>query len=277
MIKATMIISYKEDNEDRKTNLYNTLEFLSTLRADDMETIIVEQDTKSKLKWLKNVKNIENIKHIFIENQDIFNKGKGYNIGAQEASNDILIFNDADVLINLYSYYYYIRLIENFDVIDPYKRIYLLNEEHTKTFVDDNFNFDTIKKDVFIDSGVISGGIFLMKKPKYILVDGFDERYYGHGYEDCAFDIKIKDMKIYKSQDFAIHMYHNVDDDDFYYKRMSFNQKLYNDLLEKTFKISTAELIRKKYASGSFGMKELAQEFQWSVGDIYKAIIHKIF
>ena len=48
-------------------NLISILNYLSWLMDNDSEIILVEQDSESKINWLKDIKKTEKIKHIFVK------------------------------------------------------------------------------------------------------------------------------------------------------------------------------------------------------------------
>jgi len=213
-IKISFIISYKESDEYRKINLIALLNYLSKILDNKSEIIIVEQDSKSKIDWLMDIKKHEQINHIFVKNDGIFNKGWGYNIGVKESNGEYLVFHDSDLFLKLNSYYPLLNLLDKFDVINPYKILYGLDEIETRTFVKNNYDFNlTEDKKQYLNSP-ISGGVFMMKKEKYLLLKGFDEKCYGWGPEDCIFDVKIHKMKlsVYNSGDITIHVYHPKND-----------------------------------------------------------------
>jgi len=231
-LKYSIIISYKESGEDRKNNLKALLNYLSWLMYNDSEIILIEQGSESKIDWLSEIKNNEYIKHIFVKNNDIFNKGWGYNIGVNESKGDYLIFNDCDMFIKLETYRHAINLLNQYDVINPYKTIYYLNEENTKLFINKNYNFGIAISNISVSAFVITGGIFMMRKDKYLLLKGFDEDCYGYGHEDDILDIKIKKLNLLVNtiNDCSIHIYHQgKNNNDDYYSFQNANKILFNE------------------------------------------------
>lgn len=232
-IKQSIIISYRQSNEERKNNLQRLLFFLSEILNNETEIVLVEQDYYcSKIDWLDQNKQIN---HIFVYNNKIFNKGLGYNIGVEHARGDYLIFNDIDVFLKIDSYLSSLKLLEHADVVDPYDTLYYLNKDETEAFISNNYNFNVIKSlGEKVTSLVISGGIFMIKKEKFLLLKGFDENCYGYGHEDDIFDVKIKKMKlnVINVKDVAIHIYHETKSNDLYHKyytRKDINNKLFQE------------------------------------------------
>lgn len=230
-IKNSIILSYKEIDEDRKFNLQTILPFLYKLLDGKTEIILVEQNFVSTFKLSEQK---DQINHIFLYNNKIFNKGLGYNVGAKNAKGDNLIFNDIDLFLKIESYWKSLSFLENFDVVDPYDKLYYLNKIETKDFINNNYDFNitkTIENPVI--SKVISGGIFMIKKESFLSIKGFDEMCYGYGHEDDIFDIKIKEMglKVKKINDDAIHAHHKINKNFYnkYYSRKEENKKLFHE------------------------------------------------
>jgi glycosyltransferase involved in cell wall biosynthesis len=257
-IKQSIIISYKESSEDRKINLIRLLNYLSLLLNGETEIIIVEQDSYSKIDWLHLIKKNKHINHIFIKNDNTFNKGLGYNVGAMHAKSNNLIFNDADLFLELKLYQEMLTLLDKFDVVSPYKNLCYLDEKNSDIFVSNKYNFNVINGKLPNEPvSVISGGIFIIKKEKYLEIKGFDEDCYGWGYEDVIFDTKIKKLGLlfYECNNIAIHIYHkgvkteNLIKNDKYF---SFQKK--NFALSKTYeKMNKAQLFEKINNTNSFG------------------------
>jgi hypothetical protein len=76
---------------------------------------------------------------------------------------------------------------------------------------------------------IIAGGIFAIRKNKYLELKGYDEDCYGYAHEDDIMDVKINKMELLTKRldnHQAIHMYHNVEEN-IYYTRISENRKLW--------------------------------------------------
>lgn len=209
-IVYSFIISYKENNDDRKRNLNELLKYLSKIIDERYEVIIIEQDEDSKAnKWISNFNYIKNLNYIFIKNIGVFNKGWGYNIGAKTAKGKFLIFNDTDLFLRPNDYVSSLNLLNSYDIISPYKSLYYLDNNRTSEFLN-SYNFNLIEKMKCIYPTVISGGVFMIKKDSFLSVKGFDEECYGYGYEDDIFDIKAnkKGLNVKFCDNDAIHIYH---------------------------------------------------------------------
>lgn len=231
-MKNSYIISYRESTEYRKKNLISILNYLSWVIDSESEIILVEQDSESKINWLKDIKKSEKINHIFIKNSEIFNKGWGYNIGALNANGEVLIFHDSDIIIKLDSYRYCLSVLHNlqskYDVVNPYNKIYYMDESQSTNFINQNYNFNNLPFNDHIEPGVVSGGIFMIKKDKFLNIKGFDEECYGYGHEDTIFDIKMKLMEcnIFTLNNLCVHIFHDKSVDN-YYDYIEKNENMY--------------------------------------------------
>ncbi|MFA5207186.1 MAG: glycosyltransferase [Candidatus Paceibacterota bacterium] len=255
-IKQSIIISYKESYIDRKINLMKLLDYLSWLLNGKTEIILVEQDSKSKVDWLSTIKGYKDINHIFVKNDGVFNKGWGYNIGVKAAKGDYLVFSDSDLFLKLNTYRITIDLLDKFDIINPYKILYYLNKEKSKLFMSNDYDFNVVKTlERTYNAPVISGGVFMMKKNKYLELKGFDEDCYGWGGEDDIFDFKIKKMNLllYNVNDIAVHVFH----EDVYSKNNKNEYYSFRDknilLVDKYKNMSINELKNKINSIESFG------------------------
>jgi predicted glycosyltransferase involved in capsule biosynthesis len=250
MIKQSIIISYKESDDDRRTNLQRILLYLLKLLDKETEIVLVEQGDVSKIDWLD--KN-EQINHIFLKNSGIFNKGWGYNVGVKNSKSNRLIFNDIDVFLPPEIYLKGLELLEKCDVVDPYNKIYFLDKLNSEKFISNGYDFVHVDpSSSYYLPNVISGGIFMMKKEKFLSLKGFDEECYGYGHEDDIFDAKIRILGISAIRMIAtaIHIHHIVIKDNEYYSRQMFNESLFN----RYIRMSPAKLQERINTTKSFGV-----------------------
>ena len=195
-IKTSIILSYKEENQRDKINLKKLLDYLSWILNVQTELIIVEQGSVSKIDWLDEVKKNQFIRHIFIKNDLLFNKGWGYNIGVKEAKGDYIIIHDINSYLKLQSYNSCVHLLNRFDIVNPYKRLYNLNEQDSDKFFSINYNFNVAINKKPNNVNDISDSIFMIRKDKYLYLKGFSETFNSHYYQKLAFDSKINKLDI---------------------------------------------------------------------------------
>jgi len=198
-VNISIIISYRWFNEELEKNLINLLNYLSWLTNKDTEIILVEMDNFSTINWLQDVKKNQFINHVFIEDVLSFNKFKGYNIGANISSANVLIFNDINTYIKLLNYnlgYFNINKFFSFSntVIIPYSYIYYSNKQLTDKFILNNFNFNIYKNDDFklFDDNNFINDIFLIKRKLFLEIGGFDSNYHNNKHEEFIFNRKLK-------------------------------------------------------------------------------------
>ena len=207
-MRVSIIISYKQSDEDRATNLRSLLNYLSQLISSDVEIIVVEQDTETKITWVP-----EGVKHIFIKNDEVFNKGLGYNVGVRYSSGDYLLFTDVDLYMDIEQYLWSLAYMTDHDVVKPYTNLHYLDQRNSSWFFA-NYDMGIVKQKhrvlQSIKPSVISGGVFSIKRDLFFTLRGFDEQCKGYGYEDDIFDDKMRKAGlniIFLGAD-CIHVYH---------------------------------------------------------------------
>ena len=92
--KLTFLIAAKVDHEDRIRNIRATLSYLR--HHFDANIIISEQDTSSKL---HDMCKAFKCRHIYIETDEFFNRQRGVNLAAKEATTPVIAHYDADILL----------------------------------------------------------------------------------------------------------------------------------------------------------------------------------
>ena len=237
-LNKSIIVSYRESSEERKYNLKCVLEYLSYVMDKESEIIIVEQDDTPKVDWLHEIRGYQFIKHIFIENDGIFNKGWGYNVGAKSAESDVLIFHDSDIFIKPQTFIIAIQSLKTVDVINPYQSVVFLDEESSKLFKEHKYSFAIGNKFKPVLHTIITGGIFFIKKQTFFKLKGFDEECYGYGHEDDILDEKIRKLglNVKTLNDVSIHMYHETvtNSNDLYYSFVEINKQLFAEYVSMT-------------------------------------------
>lgn len=199
---VSFIISYCETDIYRRRNLEFIVSSLKQLNIMCSEVIVIEQGSTQHYKT-----DDPFVVNVFIQSDSIFNKGLGYNRGASIAKNDVLFFNDADIVIPSHNYYDAIDKLMTFDVVDPYCEINYASEKTSRDITRGIKNTTYINS---IRSGVISGGAFAIRKSVFLIIQGFDENCVGYGYEDTILDTKLTKLgyRICHLVDFCIHLYH---------------------------------------------------------------------
>lgn len=246
-MRVSIIISFRQSDEDRGTNLRGVLNYLSRFLSDTIEIIVVEQDAESKLGWLSEMD--KRIKHLLIKNPGVFNKGWGYNVGAKFSEGECLIFHDADLYIREESYLGGLSWLDKYDVVDPYDIIFYLLRPNSHVFVAEGYDMGCVYTPGFADNRVkaivISGGIFTIKREAFFALKGFDETCVGFGYEDNIFDEKMRKMglKIKSISDWCIHVYHKSVREGFDKRDPYFNYFIHNKQIFQSYERMTREQV----------------------------------
>lgn len=183
---------------DRVIPLRRVCDWLSGFQH--IEVIIVEQDTHSKISNLNLKANL-----IFCESDAPFNKSWAYNVGFKHSNSHIVVFGDADFIMQPNDMIQSLMQLENYDCVIPTKNI--VNLDVRESNADVNFIF-SIKR--ISEKKNITDGISIYKRESIKKIAGWNEDFLGLGYSNRFQDLKIKRMLNYKEEDFiGYHFYHN--------------------------------------------------------------------
>lgn len=194
--KFSYIIPFKF-KPDRILPLKRVIDWLSGFQG--VEIIIVEQDTHSKIDYL-------NLKatHVFIQSNTPFNKSWAYNVGLRRAQSSIVIFGDADFIMNPMELIESLQTLENFDCVIPTNKVQILSPQESST--------DTtsiVRMTNFTQKKNMLDGISLFKKEAILKIAGWNEDLIGLGYENQFNEMKIKQMLTYKQLEYGgFHLFH---------------------------------------------------------------------
>ncbi|HTF98526.1 MAG TPA: galactosyltransferase-related protein [Cellvibrio sp.] len=154
--------------------------------------IIIDFDEKKpsmpheKIHKLK--EKIKGFRYIFVEGQQYFNKSIALNIGASYSSSEIILFCDADILLEP----------------DFLKNGIGILSQDDKNFITPEFVTESDTRE-----SRLAPGICMLYKSDYVLINGYSNEYKGWGMEDMDFIERLKKTGIkrvlYSS---GIHMSH---------------------------------------------------------------------
>lgn len=200
---------------DRILNLRRVLEWISGFQG--VEIIVVEQDRNTK---------IDNLplpgKHIFLYNPGTFNKSWAYNVGWKHSTSPLVVFGDADVLMDPNLFSQALSQVENNEVVNPYSSVIDLEDWESSQ------DFGTILKISRSGRGEsdhqkvpFCGGITIFRKESIDRICGWPEEYIGWGGEDDAMSVKVKKLlKYVEMPNRSYHLHHSrVSPDMVEYKR----------------------------------------------------------
>lgn len=210
--KLTFLIAAKVEHEDRLRNIRYTLSYLR--HHFDADIIISEQDTSSKL---HDMCKAFHCRHIYQETDEFFNRQRGVNMAAREATTPVIAHYDADILLRpeqiisateaiisgqvqmVYPYdgKFYDVPEKFFDVINETKQLTNVNLDECQLMTADSV-----------------GGVVMFDREHYWKCGGANEAFKGVGYEDNEINhrFKILDTKIMRTQWPLYHMTHHRGD-----------------------------------------------------------------
>lgn len=229
--KIDIIISFFDCGcQDRVSNL-NFL--LKKLKEYNLNVILCEQIASNQKKtYISNKKNFTHVKYF---SSNLFEKSKLYNIAAKLSNAKYLWFLDCDVILPFKDI---VDHIDDQDFIQPFSKIYNLDKKESQLFINSTgFNLDNYKFDDYLGKYC-----FIIKKSKYIEVGGFDERFFGWGWEDLDFiKNKLKSPQFYKLENtLGFHLFHpkaskeNERNNYFTFKENCFDRNEVSFILDQT-------------------------------------------
>jgi predicted glycosyltransferase involved in capsule biosynthesis len=218
----TYIISYRHSVE-RLNNLRRTLEWVNSFTG--VEIIVVEQDKHSKIKDIKLP-----CRHIFIKSNIPFNKSWGFNVGLKYVNSNIVVFGDSDLIMNPNEFIKSIKMIEQYEMVNPYNSVIDLNHQES------NLGLDRIMKierpgrgETDIQKVPLCGGICIFRRESIQKIGGWHEDFVSWGGEDDFQSIKVKNfLTWYENDSKCYHLYHDrpAPDMKFYQKNLNLLQSL---------------------------------------------------
>jgi len=194
--KFTYIIPFRY-SPDRILPLKRVLEWLSGFQM--VEIIIVELDKHSKIDYLNLKAN-----HIFVEFDGPFNKCWAYNIGFKRANSPLVIFGDADYIMNPH------ELIEALKLTDQYECVLPTDKQVNLSPQQSAMDTASILK---LTSSEMKGnavdGISIFKRDAINKIAGWNESLFGLGYENIIQQMKInKHLNSKKMNYTGYHIFH---------------------------------------------------------------------
>ena len=226
----SFIIHIRKDTEERVKNLHTVLAYYKQI-SPDSEFVFVEDDNIQNFSFLKH---IPNVKYIFMYNDTVYNKSKGYNIGLKNATYNNICFLDIDGVISK------LNLLKAIDVITTTSKCLCLGYNGTCMY----FNY-VVKNQIpttpnnlydFLDSYVdksqirsfymgvnysipnlkAMGGCLFGTKSTFEYIGGFNPNMNGWGFEDTEIIDRAKILKVQinainTTQPYFFHLPHDED------------------------------------------------------------------
>lgn len=214
------IIGYRwtSDEDGRLFNLKITIDWLISLKSKlkayniNLVIIIIEQDIIPKFNIEQDIFN--QIEYLFVINSGFYNRGWGFNVGYKNYVSDYYFFADGDIIINENNMIDVFKTCFKYDAVNPYDDVYDSTQEYM-LLSNSNFkliNLDTNFKCIFTkrSNTCFSGGIMGICSYSMGIINGWDERFRGRGWEDYAFTSKVK-LFLYSIRTYsysALHLWH---------------------------------------------------------------------
>jgi predicted glycosyltransferase involved in capsule biosynthesis len=246
----TFIIPYKH-SYNRFNNLKRTLDWVNSFSG--VELILVEQDTHSKIKHLD-----LRCKHIFIKSNNLFNKSWAFNVGLRHSTSNIIVFGDADIIMNPNDFISGISALKEYDMVSPYNSVLDLTPQESMLSLEELLKINRPGRGETDHQKInIGGGITIFKRDTIFKIGGWDERFLGWGGEDDFQALKI--MKFLKWTELKAKCYH------LYHDRVTPDMIQYQktlQMLQQSSKLSDDDLV--KYINVSInkiGMKNKYDNF----------------
>lgn len=194
--KVSYIIPYRKSTEDRDRNLDLTLKWLSN-NFSYFEVIIVELDTETKIdkKLL-----LSNARHIFYFYEGIFNRSLARNIGALNATGDIFVFADNDVIMDPKKFKFCIDMCnDTYDSVHPFSACLDLTEDELKKINPDLKNLSLLYESFepvedmnnYREAMPFAGANLIIRRKPFFAIGGWPEETVGWGCEDNILSYKI--------------------------------------------------------------------------------------
>lgn len=218
----TYIISYRHSSE-RLNNLKRTLEWINAFSGG--EIILVEQDKHSKIKDIKLP-----CRHIFLKSNMPFNKSWGFNVGLKYANSNVIVFGDSDLIMDPQEFIKSVRLLEQYEMVNPYNSVIDLNPQESNASLDQIMKINRPGRgETDIQKVPLCGGICIFRREAIHKIGGWHEDFIGWGGEDDFQSVKVKAfLNWYENQAKCYHIYHDrlAPDMKWYQRNLQLLQKL---------------------------------------------------
>ena len=184
------------------------------LPRDFYEVIVVDFGSNDGLKeYLDEIKAHSIIKYVSVPKAKQYDRARAFNIGAQQAKYQVLVFAEADHLFPKHT----LRTIKD-HIITHENEILIVKQKNlvkletaiclSKTYSD----YAEILKKARLEERPGTQGCLVVERPHFDEVGGFDEDYSGESYEveDLIARLQQIDLVKYEFEDlYILHMWHN--------------------------------------------------------------------
>jgi glycosyltransferase involved in cell wall biosynthesis len=199
----TYIIGYRH-KPDRLNNLRRVIDWINGFQGVDL--IIIEQDKHSKISHL----NLR-CRHIFLKSEKPYNKSWAFNVATKMAKSNIIVFADSDLIMNPNEFIEGLKMLEQYEMVNPYKSVVDLNGQETGLPLEAIIKIDRPGRGETDHQKVpICGGICMFRKEAIDKIAGWNEQFIGWGAEDDFVSLKVQHFLNWKQMDYrCFHLFHN--------------------------------------------------------------------
>lgn len=199
----------KSSNKDRTRNLLKVIE---NIRSNiDIDIMVLEQDASSDHELCQKLSD-QNVIYKFLYNPNLFNRSWGYNCAVTLTEYGKLVLADNDVVLNTDNLQQGINLLDSYDVIKPFKKLYDLDEEDTINYINNNVYPQNLTNNRI---NLTAGTLMMITRDAFLKVGGYDERFEGWGGEDDEMTLQLwkhinaKELTYHQFGDNLLHLYHS--------------------------------------------------------------------
>jgi predicted glycosyltransferase involved in capsule biosynthesis len=196
MMAASIVTTFRGNGGARERNLAAVLDWLRPI--PEAEIIVVEQDCQPSMEAALAARGIS---YCFAFNPGPFNKSWGLNVGFRHCRAEVVVFADADLILNRNALESSIALCRSeFDAVKPYDRLIDLTLEETQQvltgqhLVREYRSGEKPNREGIGEFICFCGGLFVVRREVFEELGGFDERFTGWGGEDDAMTIKLQTL-----------------------------------------------------------------------------------
>lgn len=199
----TYIIGYRHKS-DRLQNLRRVIDWINGFGGVDL--IVVEQDKHSKISNL-NLK----CRHLFLKTDKPYNKSWSFNYATKMAKSNVVVFADSDLIMNPEEFIESLKLLEQYEMVNPYKSVIDLDQNESNQPIESLFSINRPGRGETDHQKVpICGGICIFRKDAINKIGGWNERFVGWGAEDDFVSIKVEHFLKWKQQEYkCYHLHHH--------------------------------------------------------------------
>ena len=202
--RISCVIPFREIN--RKDSIFTVLNSIRAQRFPDIEIIMAEEDTISKMKDSE----CAPAKHVFVTGAPgpAFNKSRAWNVGVEACASDLLVLHDADTLAPSSYFQAVAKELAEAEACHLCKQIFYIGAAITHT-INSTGIVDKPRYDHMVD--YFEGGTIACRRKAYWKIGGFVEEFVGYGVEDCDFYSRLSKATIWKEnrQFDLLHLHHN--------------------------------------------------------------------